>query len=98
MVMMAGYSEIDVNELTVIPCVFPSWTAVTTVTPADQARMAVRSASESRVITDKFSNNFYDNSEREERQVKNCFRYVYAILAYQNRLPKHASSYLIFIS
>jgi len=56
MVIVAGSNEMDVNEFTVMPCRWPSWAAVTTVTPADQARMAARKFSESRVILVDLSN------------------------------------------
>jgi len=43
---MAGSSEMDANELTVMPCCSPSCAAVTTVTPADHARIALRNSSD----------------------------------------------------
>lgn len=49
-VIQAGSSETEVKEFTVIPCRTPSNEAVTIVTPAVQARMAVRSCSGSMVI------------------------------------------------
>jgi hypothetical protein len=66
-VMMAGSSEMDVNEFTVAPCLCPSCTAVTTVTPADQARMAARNFSGSRVGFIYF----HDNGQRGQSQDKN---------------------------
>ena len=40
-----GSSEMEANELTVMPCCWPSCAAVTIVTPEVQARMAARSPS-----------------------------------------------------
>ena len=60
----------DVNELTVMPCVTPLCVAVTMVTPVVQARMAARSCSGSRVIKC-VSNNIYHNGDEREGQDKN---------------------------
>jgi hypothetical protein len=49
-VINAGSREIEVKELTVMPCRSPLWEAVTMVTPVVHARMAARNCSESRII------------------------------------------------
>src|SRR4030067_2124270 len=54
-VIHAGSSETEVKEFTVIPCRTPSNEAVTIVTPAVQARMAVRNWSGSMVILEGIS-------------------------------------------